>query len=452
MGAERRPRPRIKVCDAELVRARVEARAVELKVRCGTQRVLSAVLTLLLDWKRVRDDRMRIYQIAARFPEGTRLVTATTIGRLLAKLDRMGLIVYRPAIGRGGYAHIAIHPQFLDGVDELGRDRQGKVVIDPSAKTVDFSKRVVLYKEFPSNPLPPAAHGPVDNRGTTRPSEVDVNSAELREILTALPECYRTAPRWVRHRIGGEIKACLARGFLPQQILSILAAELPGEVERPLMLARWRLRHNMIGSGPRLSPLQRRWDAAHRDHERDLHERRVHEGYQRICGLLGTLRVRRLAAAIAAPDARREVGRREQAVVHGVRMAVRAHPDLGVADAVDEWISIHSLEFEVPAKAVGGEDQGMAGGGLLQAAAGRCVSCGSIDAVVRDELPLGSAVCDECWSAADAQTARDGVSGAIRAAETLTGPDRVCRTDARSPLGAVASAGLGLRSDAWEVA
>ena len=148
------------------MRRRVETAAAELQLRCATARVLSAVLTLLLGWNRVRDDRVRVHHIAARFPAGSRLVTATTIGRLLAKLDELALIVYRPAIGRGAFAEIAIHPRFLEGIAEMVyTGRRGRNMVPPTgdseAEIIAFSGRGFLIGDLPPHP-------PLQTRTLTR--------------------------------------------------------------------------------------------------------------------------------------------------------------------------------------------------------------------------------------------------------------------------------------------
>ena len=61
--------------------------------------------------------------------------------------------------------------------------------------------------------------------------------------------------------LGREIRQRLEAGWRPDQILDVLAAPMPADVERPWRLALWRLRHNVVGSGPRLRPLQQAWDA-----------------------------------------------------------------------------------------------------------------------------------------------------------------------------------------------
>ena len=111
----------------------MEDRAAQLGLRCGLLAVLTAVLALLCGYKRLRDDEVAIRHVAARIPAGARCLSATTIGRLLRKLDRLELIVYRPACGRGRSAYIAIHPSLCDGVSELARDANGRVITADSA-------------------------------------------------------------------------------------------------------------------------------------------------------------------------------------------------------------------------------------------------------------------------------------------------------------------------------
>ena len=75
------------------------------------------------------------------------------------------------------------------------------------------------------------------------------------------PEPLARLPKHLRWMLGREIRQRLESGWRPDQILDVLAAPMPADVERPWRLALWRLRHNIVGSGPRLRPLQQAWDA-----------------------------------------------------------------------------------------------------------------------------------------------------------------------------------------------
>ena len=80
-------------------------------------------------------------------------------------------------------------------------------------------------------------------------------------MLRHLPEPLARLPKHLRWMLGREIRQRLEAGWRPDQILDVLAAPMPADVERPWRLALWRLRHNVVGSGPRLRPLQQAWDA-----------------------------------------------------------------------------------------------------------------------------------------------------------------------------------------------
>ena len=273
------------------MRARVQSRAAELKLRCGILLVFNAVLALLVGCKRIRDDQLRLNQICYQFPAGARWLTPITVGRLLAKLAALELITYQPALGRGGCARIAIHPAFLDGIRELRRDSASRVITEDAApaarpedsrggsggadncplcagpplrspasraplvrtENVNFSRdRFLIGDLSPKTPLPPAADGPVSEPRQTRPSEVAVAPGAVGAVLAALPDCYRSAPAPVRWHIGGAVKRQLALGWSEDQVIATLAAPLPDEVRKPLVLARWRFAQNQGWPGPRL--------------------------------------------------------------------------------------------------------------------------------------------------------------------------------------------------------
>jgi hypothetical protein len=431
----RRPlRPRIRPQDAKLVRGRVQARAAQLGLRCGTLLVLAAVLDLLLGWKRLRDDTVAIRHVAAKFPAGTRQLSATTIGRLLSRLDALEFIVYQPAHGRGHTAHIAIHPQFCTGVTELARDSRGRVIAedlpsDPgpekqaeagenSSENVKFSADPFLIEEIsPSTPLPPAADGPAEAPQPTRPTGVHVNPHAVRDVLAALPDCYRHAPARVRWGIGAAIKAQLARGWREDQIIDILARPLPGEVGKPLALARWRFAKNQGGPGPRLRPLQRAFDQAYDALQRACHTSQRDRDYAAVITEIGAVTAGRIAdcaqrqASNAARGARvqpttpQEVHAAHQgAVVHGARMARRAYPDQPMRAAVTAWLADHQPPPQPPppppAVALAPPARGFTVADLIAATpAGRCVKCQSVGAITRQDLPIPVPVCGDCWDA-----------------------------------------------------
>src|SRR6202020_2985956 len=95
-----------------------------------------------------------------------------------------------------------------------------------------------------------------------RPTEVNVSTSELRAVLSALPAPMTALPKNLRWTLGREIRQRLQAGWRPDQIIEVLSAPMPVDVQRPWRLALWRLRHNVVGAGPRLRPLQQSLDAA----------------------------------------------------------------------------------------------------------------------------------------------------------------------------------------------
>jgi hypothetical protein len=129
--------------------------------RSGARRlVLTAVLTMLCEkWSKITDDKMRLAQLANVITEGGgRRYDLKTIGRALASLAADGLIVYRPAQGRGARAFVAIHDQFVGGVEVLERDASGRVITHYSdhskADSVTFSepRPYIDQENYPPTP------------------------------------------------------------------------------------------------------------------------------------------------------------------------------------------------------------------------------------------------------------------------------------------------------------
>lgn len=412
-------RQRVQSRDAHLVRARVEAAADELGLRCATRRVLSAVLTLVVGYNRIRDDLVRIHHIAARFPAGTRLVTPTTIGRLLTKLDDLDLIIYRPARGRGCHASIAIHPRFCNGVTEYtpaatqrraartrphGRSSSHESA-DLSAQIIEFPQPGFLIGDLsPKTPRAYDTDGPLDELTVgPRPVGVVVDANSAKAVLAQLPEAYTQAPTRIRGCIGALIHRYLARGWHAADIVDTLSKPLPVEgVRAPLMLARYRLARNMIGAGPRLAPAQHRWDQAQMTAERRRFESRLSASYTSIVGVLGDELAERVFAAVCTQPEQADTVARHRAVVHGSRLAQQRHRHCGLVAAVLAWLADREPAPATPCPA-GGRDKPtpMTVGELVAATpAGRCISCGSLDAHIHPDLPLPTPVCDDCYGQA----------------------------------------------------
>lgn len=434
-------RPRIDRRKVAIIRRRVRARAAELQLRCGILLVLNAALSLLLTWKTVRDERVRLHHISARFPRGTRRLTPTTIGRLLTQLHNLELLVYSPALGRGNCATIAIHPAFLDGVTELARDSDGRVItpdrpataVAPSGgesacaptQIIDFSTPRLPYRSFLSKTsISSSATDQPRSLPNPRPTEVPVDPAEVRQVLAAMPECYRTLPSNLRWSLGSLVRQRLARGFQPEQILAILTAPLPAGLSRPYALAKRRFALNMPGIGPRLRPLQRTWDTAATAHEQRTWQQAVSADYRALTADIGTHLAEQLtAAALAAPrvhsaDNAPPAIRRQSAALGAARQALRAFPGQPITVAARHWLAEHPGS-PAPARrpvapAVPGALATLTISDLLaMAPAGRCTKCGAIDAQTRHGLPVPIPVCQDCWDSPD-------VDPDLRAAATAT--------------------------------
>lgn len=406
-------RPRVRFADAAIVHQRVIERADELGLRCGARTVLQAVLTLLcVEFSRVRDDQVRLWQILARFPAGSRRLSLRTIGRLLGQLAALELIVYRPARGCGAHAEIAIHPAFLHGVVEPSRDRSGRLILPEveggSGGNVPFAP-LIGPKVYPPTPR---SNGTVEEPRNTRPVEVAVDPNEVRWVLTQMPSCYRQLPSNLRWTLGRLIRDRLARGFRPEQVLAILAAPLPAGVNRPLALAKRRFALNMPGVGPRLAPLQKAWDAAETDQRRLVEANRLDEQFTQVKAAVGAVMVSRLAAAECVAESRLDpVTHRKRAVVSAARQARRAHPHLPLTEATERWLTERTPK---PAEVANGPiPQALTVADLLAALpAGRCTACGGIDAELRTELPVPVPVCQDCWDHETTDTdLRSAVSG-----------------------------------------
>ncbi|OFJ52149.1 hypothetical protein BEL07_18890 [Mycolicibacterium grossiae] len=391
--------------DASTVRERVQSRATQMRLRGARRLVMAAVLTMLCEkWSKISDDKMRLAQLVNVIAEGGgRRYDLKTVGRALSSLAADEFIVYRPAQGRGARAFIAIHDQFVGGVEVLERDRFGRVITDYSdhsrPDSITFSEaRPYIDQEI----YPPTPRNDSQSKAS-RPTGVDVSSEELRSVLRHLPAPLAGLPKHLRWMLGREVRQRLERGWRPDQILDVLAAPMPADVERPWRLALWRLRHNVVGSGPRLRPLQQAWDAqaaaATRAEAQDTTARR----YAAV-------------AAVTSPELRAEVlradevkfGRRSKdpmaALAAAARRAALTFPEMPLAEALARWagdtLADHRPEpvavESVPALTSLSSDLLM---DLAISGGCDCVVCGSGRGIYRPELPLKAManVCDQCW-------------------------------------------------------
>lgn len=378
-------RPRVRFADASRVRQRVESHAESLSLQGAPQHVLGAVLRLLCGWSRIADDTVRLSQIVEEVVSaGGRRYDLKTVGRALSRLVEAGLITYMPACGRGARASIAIDGQFTADIEVLKRGSDGRVV----AESVTFSGPDTSYR--PNNYLPTLLRRPgSDDR--QRPTEVDVHPAEVKLILDRLPAVFAELPTRLRWKLGREIRTRLAAGFEPEQILAVLAAPLPAEVQRPWRLALWRLRTNMPGSGPRLAPLQRQWDQQEISTARTAACDATDRWYGEVTGTTTAPMRARLLAALKA-RLRTDVSDERHALAHVGRMASREFPGTDLAGSLRRWLDRWTPTATEAEPEVGGHHDGAQHDST-------CVSCLENPGVVRDELPLKSVVCEHCWAA-----------------------------------------------------
>jgi hypothetical protein len=377
-------RQRIAFHDRDIIRDRLQQLAASAKLRGARKAVLDAILELLCGFSRVADDQISFRQIAQRLP---RPYAEKTISRALRTLCVDELIEYRAAQGRGRHATIAIHPRFTPGVELARRDEStGKVVTFSRPDSSICPKGTYLTPATPDRTVP-----------RKRPIGVVVDRSEIDRVMADLDEHYQTLPRHLRWMLGREVCRVLARGYRPDQIRDILNAPMPAGLTRPYRLATWRLTQNFVGPGPRLAPRQRAWDAAHAEAERAVQataDQRLSDAINAVTTPADRLRMvtalqKRLRLATVDAAA---------AIRQAARIACREHPGLSMALAITAWLAANdttpAAEAPTPLPDL-----------LSHAAAGACISCGDHGGVVRVELPLKSAVCDDCWLADEAENA-----------------------------------------------
>lgn len=427
-------RPRILFSDAALVRARVESRASQLCLRGARRHVLTAVLALLCGWNRISDDRVALGQIVDLVVAGGgRAYDLKTVGRALASLAADQLIAYRPASGRGTRATVAIHDEFVGDVAVLKRDAAGRVVVGahggsprargqvgggPAAGQVAANRDSITF----SGPFPYRYQG--DNPPTpqndpqplaTRPNGVEVSSDDLRHVLRNLPHPLDELPRHLRWSLGRETRGRLAAGWRADQILAVLCAPMPPDVRRPWRLALWRLRRNMPGAGPRLRRLQRAWDLAADAQAQEAADELVAGWHRKVTA--ATSRDDRATLLIAHE---RQYGCRTtdpvQALAAAGRRVTRRSPGVPLGKALMQWAaqvlgpqSDHIVSEPVSPKTGGGGARTLTADMLIEMAIGdgECTVCASSEGVAREELPLRSLVCEQCWPVIAAQLLDD---------------------------------------------
>jgi len=229
-------------------------------------------------------------------------------------------------------------------------------------------------------------------------------------VLAAIPQCYRNTPAAVRWHIGAAVKAQLARGWTEDQIIAILAAALPDEVRKPLVLARWRFAKNMLGAGPRLRPAQRAWDRANDAAEHARWAYRHNRDYAAVIADAGTEVAARMAETArwitaGAPGGQAHPVTAEQhhavkqaATITAARMARREHPNQPLTTAVSAWLAAHGpVPAPVEATSTAVDRELTIADLIATTPAGRCVRCRSVGAITREDLPIPAPVCEDCW-------------------------------------------------------
>lgn len=197
------------------------------------------------------------------------------------------------------------------------------------------------------------------------------------------------------------IRDKLRAGWLPEQILAILAAPMPDTVAAPFSLARWRLTQNMPGAGPRLTPLQQEFDQRESAHAQHAADEETAHWYGQVLAVTDEPERQRLLSADTA-----KFGRVSDAPVAALaaagRRAVRLFPELSLAQGLRRWASDVLAEAPVTPRAV------MSSELLMELAIGeRCVVCDQRPGDPRPQLPLMSTVCDCCWPMIAAELADD---------------------------------------------
>lgn len=393
-------RPRVRFCDAAAMRERVQAAAGRLRLRGARAQVLQAVLQLLCGWSKISDDRLRLPQVVELVAAaGGRRYDLKTIGRALADLAADQLIVYRPAQGRGARAFIAIHDRFTTDIEVLERDGSGRVITDYSrcgdTGSVTFSPPHP-YKN--QNNYPPTPRNQT-RLPTTRPTGVEVSADDLREVFGGLPAPLARLPRHLRWMLGREIRDRLRTGWRPDQILEVLTAAVPADVARPYRLALWRLRHNMVGAGPRLRPLQQAWDAQASSQQQAAADDITTRWYRKVTEAAGPDQRAQLLRAHEVKFGQR-ISDPVAALAGAGRRVARLFPQMPLSAALERWAT-ETLNSQTPGVAETIPATGPLNTDLLIDLAisdgCNCVVCGSQRATMRPQLPLKSMVCEQCW-------------------------------------------------------
>jgi len=360
-------------------------------IRGAVSEVFDAVIELLpRQWSRIRDNQIRLRQLLNLCPSRPH---QRTVGRALRRLADLDLVHYEPACGRGATALIKVHERFLGGIEELERDKSGSVV-------VPFSRPYTSLFPRGKVPQPAGQETAPDDVPATRPVEVSVDREEVRAVIANLPAPFSELPRNLRWLLGREVRNKLARGHEPEAILRILDAPTPPGVQRPYKLAIWRLSQNMLGAGPRLRPLQRKWDQAQQIQQEKVRLSELAKDYRQAEAVTTVEQREQMVAAMQAlvgPTADQRT-----AVLTAVRRARRQYPSIPVAAAVNHWLDNgdQRLTPRTTTACTTATTTSVESLALIGHLTGDgCVGCGNPGAF-RPELPLPTVACDDCLAAA----------------------------------------------------
>ena len=218
--------------------------------------------------------------------------------------------------------------------------------------------------------------------------------------MEQLPAVLAQLPRSLHWLLRREITNRLARGHRPEEVLRILAAPGPEQLQRPYKLAVWRLAQNMAGAGPRLGPLQRRWERAQRIRQERAQLAVLDQDYRQVEAVTTAAQRQELVAAmesLVGPTADPRT-----AVLTAVRRARRQHPGVPAAAAVAAWLDNGDQRL-APRASEPVAHAGLSVEGLkwITDGVGACVGCGN-PGVLRPELPLPTVACDSCFDQASA--------------------------------------------------
>lgn len=397
-SARAEPRERIDYHSADCVTLRLAEAGRTAGLRGAVAEVLEAVITMLpRHWSKIRDTELRLRQLVELCPSRPH---QRTVGRALRRLDDLDIISYVPARGRGATATITVHHRFLEGVEELERDESGSVLVPFSRPyTSLFPKGKPQQRDLES--APESALGP-------RPVEVPVSRAALSGVLDHLPAMFSDLPRNLRWLLGRAVRDKLARGYRPEDIVDVLAAPTPADLQRPFKLAIWRLTQNMAGPGPNLRPLQRRWDQEQRAAQERTRLRGLAEDYRRIKSATTARQRDQLLAAGEELFGPAEDPR--TVVVTAARRAGRQYPGVPTAAAIAAWLDNGDQRLTPryappsPAEASLTGDLPMEGLKWLTGDhSGTCIGDGcSRPGLLRKDLPIPIVACGQCLERAAA--------------------------------------------------